>query len=66
MSDSDRCRARRCREPGTIDVFGIGLCEKHWKEAAEEGGLLISWMRKHVSRETYQEALNYIKFQDED
>lgn len=55
------CQARKCRASADINVFGIGLCWQHWTEAAESGGLLISWMLKHVTKAAYQAALTYIK-----
>jgi hypothetical protein len=32
------CQVRKCRQPAYIGVYGIGVCEAHWKRICKEEG----------------------------
>jgi len=53
----DVCQAKRCRAPATIGLYGVGLCDKHWNEAADEsGGSLFAWCMTRLNRYAIQEV----------
>jgi len=41
------CKVRGCRHESTIMVQGIGLCEKHWCDYAEnhEAGTILNYIK---------------------
>ena len=49
---NDLCGIRHCRDGYDVIVWGIPICEKHWKRCcAEASGGSLEWLREHAHRE---------------
>jgi hypothetical protein len=53
-----QCQCRRCKLEPTINVFGLGICHRHWPEIADEEKypLLIDGLAAKVPAPALKEA----------
>jgi len=44
----DWCQVAHCRRESDLTFKGIGLCDKHWSEACQDGSTTQDYLRENL------------------